>query len=84
MPDIKWSNGDHYVILSGPAAEKSKILAETFAFMQLFQYNSIVTSDTTVAYHFLFRIDWHYTHSHYPTVSVTTPVWWRTSGRMGI
>lgn len=39
VPDIKWSNVDHYAILSGPASDKSKILAETFAFMQLFQYN---------------------------------------------
>jgi len=42
MPDIKWSNGVHYAILSDPASEKSKILAETFAFMQSFQYKSIV------------------------------------------
>jgi len=42
MPDIKWFNGDHYALLSGPAFEKSKILAETIAFMQLFHHNSIV------------------------------------------
>jgi hypothetical protein len=42
MPDVKWSNGNHYVIISGPAFEKSKILVETVAIMQLFQHNCIV------------------------------------------
>jgi hypothetical protein len=42
IPDVKWSNGDHYAILGGPASEKYKILSETVAFMQLFQHNFIV------------------------------------------
>lgn len=42
MPDVKWSNEDYYALLTGPASEKNKILAETVAFMQWFQHNSIV------------------------------------------
>jgi len=42
VPDVKWSNGDYYAILSGPSSGKSKVLGEIFAFLQLFQHNFII------------------------------------------
>jgi len=40
LPGIKWSNQNH-AILSGHSSDKSKVLAETFAYEPFFQHNFI-------------------------------------------
>lgn len=48
LPDVKWPNRDYHPTITGSTSEKSKILAQTIAFMQLFQLNHIVNYKITI------------------------------------
>lgn len=39
LPNIKWENSDNYTILNGQKTNRSELLEELIAFLQLFQHN---------------------------------------------